>query len=95
VYVVLGALCDVIIDGLEFVEDILDRLHHDGLERARKRVGIVQVVFFQHERRFCILPCDLSARLTLQHKVRDGERVRGCRGFALGRIVVLLPNVMK
>lgn len=92
---VFGALCDVIVDGLKFVEDILDRLHHDGLQRARKRVGIVFVVLFQYERRFGLLRRDLSVRLALQHKVRNGERVRGCRRFALGRIVVLFPNVMK
>ena len=94
VYVVFGALCDVIVDGLEFVEDILDRLHHDGLQRACKRVRIVCIVLFQHECRFCLLR-HLAARLTLQHKVRDGERVRGCRSFALRRIVVLLSDVMK
>jgi hypothetical protein len=93
--VVFGTLCDVIVDGLKFVEDILDCLHHDGFQRARKRVRIVRVVLFQHERRFCLLRRNQSARLTLQHKVRDGERVRGCRGFALGCIVVLLPDVMK
>ena len=94
-YVVFRTLCDVIVYGLKFVEDILDRLHHDGFQRARKRVRIIRVVLFKHERRFCLLRRNLSARLTLQHKVRNGERIRGCRGFALGRIVVLLADVMK
>jgi hypothetical protein len=37
----------------------------------------------------------LSARLTLQHEISDRELVRRRRGFALGRIVVFLSDVME
>lgn len=94
-YVVLGALCNVIVDSLELVEDILYRLHHDRLQRARERVGIVRIVLLQHERRLCLQPSRLPARLALQHKIRDRELGRARRVFALRRIVVLLPDVMQ
>jgi hypothetical protein len=96
VYVVSGALPNVIIDSLEFIEDILYRLHHDRLQRPRKRIRIVRIVLLQHKRRLCfLLFSHLTARLTLQHEIRDRELVRTRRGFALRRIVVFLPDVMQ
>ena len=92
---VFGALCDVIVDGLEFVEDILYRLHHDRLQRARERVRIVRIVLPQHERRLCLELSRLPARLPLQHKIGDRELGRARRVFALRRIVVLLSDVME
>lgn len=95
-YVVSGALRNVIVYSLEFIEDILYRLHHDGLQRPRKRIGIIRIVLLQHKRRLCILLFSrLSARLTLQHEIRDRELDRVRRGFALRRIVVFLPDVME
>jgi len=96
VYVVSCALRDVIIDSLEFIEDILYRLHHDRLQRPRKRIRIIQIVLLQHKRRLSLLLFSrLSARLTLQHEIRDRELVRIRRGFALRRIVVFLSDVME
>ena len=97
-YVVFGAFRDVIVDSLEFIEDILYRLHHDGLQRTRERVWIVQIVLLQHERRFgrLLLLSGLSARLALEHKIRDRELGRGRAGLsAFGRIVVFLSDVME
>ena len=97
-YVVLGAFRDVIMDGLEFVEDVLYRFHHDGLQRARERVGIVRIVLPQNERRLgrLLLLGGLSARLTLEHKIRDRKLGRGRAGLlAFGRIVVFLSDVME
>jgi hypothetical protein len=94
-YVVFGALCNVIVDSLELVEDILYRLHHDRLQRTRERVGIVQIVLLQHERRLCLQFSRLPARLALQHKIRDRELGRARRVFALRRIVVFLPYVVQ
>jgi hypothetical protein len=95
VYVVFGALCDVIVNGLEFIKDVLYRLHHDGLQRTRERVGVIRIVLLEHKRRLCLLPSNLTARLALQHKIRDRELGRGLRGFALGRVGVFLANVME
>jgi hypothetical protein len=36
-----------VMNGLKFIEDILDGLHEDWLETPGKRVGMVGVVFFQ------------------------------------------------
>ena len=94
-YVVFGAFRDIIVDGLELVEDILYRLHHDGLKSTRKRVRVVRIVLLQHERRLCLLLGGLSARLALQDKIRDRELVRTRRGLALRRIVVFLSDVMQ
>jgi hypothetical protein len=96
VYVVSGAFRNVIIDSLEFVEDILYRLHHDRLQRPRKRIRIFRIVLLQHKRRLCLLLFGRqSARLALQHEIRDRKLVRTRRGFALGRIVVFLSDVME
>ena len=95
---VLGTFRDVIVDGLEFVEDVLYRLHHDGLQRARERVRIVRIVLPQHERRLGrpLLLGRLSARLALEHKIRDRKLGRGRAGLlAFGRIVVFLSDVME
>jgi hypothetical protein len=84
--------------GLEFVEDVLYRLHHDGLQRARERVWIVRIVLPQHERRLgrFLLLGGLSARLTLEDEIRDRKLGRGCAGLlAFGRIVVFLSDVME
>ena len=97
-YVVFGAFRDVIVDSLKFVEDVLYRLHHDGLQRARERVWIVRIVLLQHERRLCrlLLLSGLSARLALEHKIRNRELGRGRAGLlAFGRIVVFLSDVME
>ena len=95
-YVVFGAFRDIIVDGLELVEDILYRLHHDGLKSTRERVRVVRIVLLQHERRLCLLLGGLSARLALQDKIRDRELVRGRGGLAdFGCVVVFLPNVME
>ena len=97
-YVVFGAFRDVIVDSLEFIEDILYRLHHDGLQRTRERVWIVRIVLLQHERRFgrLLLLSGLPARLALEHKIRDRELGRGRAGLsAFGRIVVFLSDVME
>jgi hypothetical protein len=95
VYVVFGALGNVIVNSLEFIEDILYRLHYNRLQSTRERVRIVRVVLPQHQRRLCLELGSLSARLTLQHKSRDRELVRARRRFALGRIVVFLSDVME
>jgi hypothetical protein len=96
VYVVSGALRDVIIDSLEFIEDILYRLHHDRLQRPRKRIRIIRIVLLQHKRRLSLLLFShLTAGLTLQHEIRDRELVRTRRGLALRRIVVFLSDVMQ
>jgi hypothetical protein len=96
VYVVSGALRNVIIDSLEFIEDILYRLHHDRLQRPRKRIRIIRIVLLQHKRRLCLLLFSrLYARLALQHEIRDRELDRIRRGFALRRIIVFLSDVME
>ena len=96
-YLFSRALRNVIVDGLEFIEDILYRLHYDRLERPRKRIRIVRIVLLQHKRRLCriLLFGRLSSRLTLQHEIRDRELVRARRGLALRRIVVFLSDVME
>jgi len=98
VYVIFGAFRDIIVDSLEFVEDVLYRLHHDGLQRTRERVWIVRIVLLQHERRLnrLLLLSGLSARLALEHEIRDRELGRGRAGLlAFGRIVVFLPDLME
>ncbi len=93
---VSGALCNVIVDSLEFIEDTLYLLHHNRLQRPRKRTRIIRIVLLQHKRRLCLLLFGgLSARLTLQHKIRDREFVLAGRGLALRRIVVFLSDVME
>lgn len=95
-YVISGALRNVIIDSLEFIKDILYRLHHDGLQCPRKRIRIIRIVLLQHKRRLCrLLFSRLSARLTLQHEIRDRKLVRTRRAFALRCIVVFLSDVME
>ena len=95
---VLGTFRDVIVDGLEFVEDVLYRLHHDGLQRARERVRIVRIVLPQHERGLGrpLLLGRLSARLALEDEIRDRKLGRGRAGLlAFGRIVVFFSDVME
>ena len=95
-YVVSGALRNVIIHSLEFIEDILYRLHHDRLQRPRKRIRIIRIVLLQHKRRLPLLLFSrLPARLTLQHEIRDRELVCTRRRFALRRVVVFLSYVMQ
>jgi hypothetical protein len=92
---VFGAFGDIIVYSLEFVEDILYRLHHDGLQRARERVGVIRIVLPQHERRLCLLLDGLAARLSLQDEIRDRELGRGRGGPAFGRVVVFFPDVVE
>jgi hypothetical protein len=55
VYVVFSAFRDIIVNSLEFVEDVLYRLHYDGFQGARKRVGVIRIVLLEHERRLRLL----------------------------------------
>jgi hypothetical protein len=92
---VFGALRDIIVYSLEFVEDILYRLHHDGLQRARERVGIIRIVLSQHKRRLGLWLDGLAARLSLQDEIRDRELGGGRGGLAFGRVVVFFPDVVE
>lgn len=92
---VFGAFRYIIVHSLEFVEDILYRLHHDGLQRARERVGVIRIVLPQHERRLRLLLGGLPARLSLQDEIRDRELGRRRSGLAFGRVVVFFPDVVE
>lgn len=94
--VVFRVLRYVVVDRLELVEHVLDRLHQYGLQSSGERIGVVGVIFRQCGCRFRLWCAGgVLAGLALQYKLADCVDVTCWSGRTFGGRVGFFPNVVK